>query len=247
MLTEDELTRYDRQIIIRGFGEAGQEKLKKAKVFIAGAGGLGTIIATYLAAGGIGTIRIVDNDTIELSNLNRQVLHWDDDTGRDKVDSAREKLTKLNRHVKIEAIKENIVEANVSPLVTGFDAIVDALDNLQTRYLLNKAALVLNIPFFHGAVSNFEGRAMTIIPGKTACLKCLYRGAYPEQKFPVIGVTPAIIGCIQATEVIKYLIGMGQLLTNRMLVYDGLNLKFIEFAVNKDQNCEHCKSLSQEN
>jgi len=240
MLTTEERERYDRQIMIRGFGENGQEKLKRAKVIVAGSGGLGSPISIYLAAAGVGTIRIVDHDRVELSNLNRQVLHWDKDIGRNKVDSATEKLSQLNQSVKIEAVEEMINEANISRLVAGFDLIVDAMDNLPTRYLLNKAAIDNNIPFIHGAVYGLEGRAMTIIPGKTACLKCVYRGLILQEKFPVIGVTPAVIGCIQVTEVIKYITGIGKLLTNRLLVYNGLNMKFREFKVKKDLNCEHC-------
>ncbi len=245
MLTIEELERYKRQISIEGFGEEGQEKLKQAKVFIAGAGGLGSPVSIYLMAAGVGVIRIVDHDRVELSNLNRQVLHWDEDIGRRKIDSALEKLKRLNQGVEIEATEESITEANVLRLVVDFDLIVDAMDNLPTRYLLNKTALERNIPFFHGAVYGFEGRVMTIIPGQTACLKCVYRGRItPQEKFPVIGVTPAVIGCIQATEVIKYIVGIGELLTNRFLVYDGLNLKFTEFKVKKDPNCEHCSHLA---
>ena len=246
MLTTNELERYDRQIMIRGLGEEGQEKLKRAKVIIAGGGGLGSPSSIYLAAAGVGTIRIVDHGSVELSNLNRQVLHWDEDIGRRKVASAAEKLKRLNPGVEIEAIEEVITEVNVSQLVADFDLIVDAMDNLPTRYLLNKAAIDKNIPFFHGAVYGFEGRAMTIIPGKSACLQCVYHGAVtPERKFPVIGVTPAVIGCIQAAEVIKYITGVGELLTNRLLIYDGLNLKFTEFKVKKDPDCEHCGQLAR--
>ncbi len=248
MLTRDELKRYDRQIRIKEFGEEGQEKLKRAKVFIAGAGGLGSPIAIYLTAAGVGTIRIVDHDTVELSNLNRQVLHWHENIGEKKADSAADKLKRLNPWVKIEAIAETITEANISQLVTGFDLIVDAMDNLPTRYLLNKVAIDKNTPFFHGAVYGFEGRAMTIIPGKTACLNCLYHGAVtPKTKFPVIGVTPAVIGCIQATEVIKYILGLDNLLTNRLLIYNALEMKFTEFKVKNDPNCEHCSRLASGN
>ena len=156
MLSKDELERYDRQIMIEGFGREGQEKLKRAKVVIAGGGGLGSPSALYLAAAGIGTIRIVDHGGVELSNLNRQILHWSGDIGRRKVASAAEKLKTLNPEIKIEAVDEMITEANVSQLVAGFDLVVDAMDNLPTRYLLNKAALEKNIPFFHGAVYGFE-------------------------------------------------------------------------------------------
>ena len=240
MLTRDELGRYDRQIIIEGVGEEGQEKLKQAKVFIAGAGGLGSPAAMYLVAAGVGMIRVVDHDRVELSNLNRQVLHWDEDIGKKKVDSAAAKLKRLNPGVTVEAVEEMITEANISRLVADFDLVVDAMDNLPARYLLNKVAIEKNIPFFHGAVHGFEGRAMTILPGKTACLRCVYRGVIPGEKFPVIGVTPAVIGCIQAAEAIKYIVGIGQLLTNRLLVYDGLHMKFTEFKVKKNPNCEHC-------
>jgi molybdopterin/thiamine biosynthesis adenylyltransferase len=240
MLTREELERYDRQIIVRGIGEAGQEKLKRAKVVIAGGGGLGSPAALYLAAAGIGTIRIIDHDKVELSNLNRQILHWDRDRGKRKVDSSAEKLSQFNPGVKIEPVAEMISQDNITSLVAGYDAIVDAMDNLETRFVLNKAAIDNNIPFFHGAVYGFEGRAMTVIPGKTACLKCLYRGLPPQEKFPVIGVTPGVIGCIQATEVIKYIVGTGELLTNRLLAYDGMNMKFTEFKVKRDPNCEHC-------
>ena len=242
MLTPSELERYDRQIMIGEMGEKGQEKLKGSRVAIAGTGGLGSPIAIYLTAAGIGMIRLIDHDQVVLSNLNRQILHWEEDIGRKKVDSARTKLINLNRTVEIEAIADTIKEDNVSKLVDGCDVIVDAMDNLPTRYLLNRCAIEKKIPFFHGAVHGFEGRVMTILPGKTACLRCMYRGPVPQEKFPVIGVAPAIIGMIQATEVIKYLVGMGNLLTNRLLLYDGLKMTFNEFKVNKNPDCDHCGS-----
>ena len=240
MLSGQELTRYDRQIMIPGIGKEGQEKLKRAKIFVAGAGGLGSPVAIYLAASGIGSLRIVDHDRVELSNLNRQVLHWEEDLQKEKVLSAGDKLRKLNRHVDIETMNKTITEENIQDLLKGCDAIVDAMDNLPTRYILNRAALDKGIPFFHGAVRAFEGRVMTVAPGNFACLRCLYRGPVPQDKFPVIGVTPAIVGCIQATEVIKYIVGVGELLLNRLLIYDGLNMKFTEFAVKKNPKCDHC-------
>ena len=242
MLTPEERERYDRQLKIKEIGDDEQEKLKQAKVIIAGSGGLGSPAAIYLAAAGVGTIRIVDHDKVELSNLNRQILHWDKDIGRNKVDSAAEKLNQLNPRIKIEAVQETIDEANASRLVAGFDLIVDGLDNLPTRYLLNKAAIENDIPFIHGTVYGLEGRAMTIIPGKTACLKCVYRALIPPGKCPALGTVPAVIGCIQATEAIKYIMGIGKLLTNRLLIYDGLNMKFTELVTRRDPNCEHCGS-----
>jgi adenylyltransferase/sulfurtransferase len=142
--------------------------------------------------------------------------------------------------VDIETMNKTITEENIQDLLKGCDAIVDAMDNLPTRYILNRAAIDKGIPFFHGAVRAFEGRVMTVVPGDAACLRCLYRGPVDKEKFPVIGVTPAIVGCIQATEVIKYIVGMGELLLNRLLIYDGLNMKFTEFAVKKNPNCDHC-------
>jgi molybdopterin-synthase adenylyltransferase len=244
MLTPSERERYDRQIMIGEIGEEGQKKLKRSRVVIAGGGGLGSPIAIYLAAAGIGMIRMIDHDQVALSNLNRQILHWEEDIGRKKVDSASSKLKKLNSTVNIEAMAETITESNVSRLVEGCDVIVDAMDNLPTRYLLNRCAMKKKLPFFHGAVHGFEGRTMTILPGETACLRCLYRGPVPQEKFPVIGVAPAVIGCLQATEVIKYLVGAGNLLTNRLLIYDGLKMVFNEFTVNRNPDCDHCGSLA---
>ena len=243
MFTPSERERYDRQIMIKEIGQKGQERLKRSRVVIAGAGGLGSPIALYLTAAGIGMIRVIDHDQVELSNLNRQILHWEEDIGRKKVDSAKKKLTNLNSAAEIETIGETITEDNVSQLVNGCDVIVDAMDNLPTRYILNRCAIERNIPFFHGAVHGFEGRVMTIIPGKTACLRCMYRGPVPQEKFPVIGVAPAVIGSIQATEVIKYLVGIGKLLINRFLMYNGLEVTFSEFTVNKNPHCDHCGSL----
>ena len=240
MLTRDETERYSRQTMIVEIGKEGQEKLKKTRVFIAGAGGLGSSVAIYLTAAGIGNIRIVDHDTVELSNLNRQVLHWDRDIGNKKIVSAKGKLKRLNHNVKIDAIGERITENNISQFAANCDLTVDAMDNLPIRYLLNKVALEKNTPLFHGAVYGFEGRVMTIIPYKTACLRCVYRGVMPGDKFPVIGTTPAVIGSIQATEVIKYVLGIGELLTGRLLIYNGLDMQFTEFKTKKDPQCEHC-------
>ena len=240
MLTKEELVRYERQIIMPEWGEAGQEKLKKSKVLVAGAGGLGSAILTYLAVAGVGKIRIIDGDKVELGNLNRQMLHSDKDVGRAKVDSAKERLEALNPDIQIETICEVITEGNVFDLVADYP-IVDAMDNLPTRHLLNSVAVRRCLPLFHGAVYGFEGRATTIIPGKTPCLRCLYQGVLPG-KIPVVGVTPAVIGCVQATEVIKYILGIGEMLVGRLLVYDGLSMRFTELKLRKDPECEVCRA-----
>jgi molybdopterin-synthase adenylyltransferase len=243
MLTEKELQRYDRQIMFQGFGPEGQEKLKNAKVFLAGVGGLGTPIAFYLAAAGVGTIILADHDTVDLSNLNRQILHWEENIGQLKVDSAAGKLRRFNSNINIRTAAGTIDESNAEKLIGDADVVIDAMDNLPTRYLLNQTAVTKGIPFIHGAVYGFEGRAMTVLPGKSACLNCLYHGAaVPKTKFPVIGVTPAVIGCIQATEAIKYIVGLGDLLAGRLLNYDGLTMRFNEFKINRDPECPVCKN-----
>lgn len=241
MLSAEELERYKRQIMIQGMGEEGQEKLKKARVLVAGAGGLGSPAALYLAAAGVGNLRIVDSDAVELSNLNRQILHWTRDIGVNKVDSGGGKLKELNPEITVETLKLRITGENISELVKGCDLILDAMDNLETRYLLNRAGIEAKIPLCHGAVRGFEGRAMTIIPGKSACMMCIYQGARLHEKIPIIGVTAGIIACIQAAEAIKYLTGIGQLLTGRFLVYDGLNMRFNEVRVSRNPECRHCR------
>lgn len=241
MLTESELNRYQRQIKI--IGDVGQEKLKKTKVLIAGAGGLGSVISVYVAVAGIGTIRIVDHDVVELSNLNRQILHWDLDVGREKTESARDKLQSINPDVEVETIFTTIDGDNVNDLVGDSDLIIDAMDNFPVRYLLNKTALMKNIPLFHGAISGFNGQATSIIPGETACLRCIFPKAPPTKTFPVIGTTCGIVGCIQATEAIKYILGMGELLKSRLLLWDGLNARTDEIPIVRNPDCDDCKTI----
>ncbi|MFC1978694.1 ThiF family adenylyltransferase [Chloroflexota bacterium] len=240
MLSERELEKYDRQMMIKGFGIEGQRKLKQAKVLIAGAGGLGSPISVYLTVAGVGNITIVDYDTVALSNLNRQINHWDKDVDRKKVDSAREKLLGLNSDIIVKAVAEKITADNVDDIVGDNDLIVDAMDNVPTRLLLNQVAIKKNMPIFHGAVYGFDGRVTTIIPSRTPCLRCLYPQIPPSSKFPVVGVTPAVIGCIQAAEVIKYIVGIGELLAGRILIYDGLKSKFMHIDVKRKMGCDAC-------
>lgn len=242
-----ERERYDRQIMLPEVGERGQEKLKNARAVIVGAGGLGSPAALYLAAAGIGGIRLIDHDTVELSNLNRQILHGTDDIGQSKITSAAARINALNPHVILEIISETVTADNVSRLVTGSDLIVDALDNLETRFVLNRAAIAHRLPFFHGAVSGFKGRAMTIIPYQSACLGCLYKGPVKNEKVPVVGVASAVIGSILATEALKYLLRLGDLLTGRLLIYDGLKLKFDELQIKKNPQCEYCGKEREKN
>ncbi len=238
MLSEREQERYKRQIM--SFGQEGQERLKKAHVFIAGAGGLGSPISLYLAVAGVGRITIVDMDVVDQSNLNRQILHFDRDIGRKKTASAEEKLREINPDIMVNAIDVKIDETNAAYLVGGADGIVDAMDNYPIRYLLNDVAIAKEIPLFHGGIRGFYGQATTIIPGKTPCLKCIFPKAPPGEVFPVVGVTPGLIGMVQATEVLKYLLGIGDLLMGRLFIWDGMQAKADEICVKRNPGCEAC-------
>ncbi|MCX6693086.1 MAG: HesA/MoeB/ThiF family protein [Methanomicrobiales archaeon] len=241
MLSQQETERYQRQMLL--FGERGQQALKDSSVLIAGAGGLGSPVAYYLAVAGVGHIRIVDDDRVERSNLNRQILHWEEDIGVLKVDSAREKLAQINPDIIIDARETTIDAQSIGPLLIGMDLIVDAMDNYPTRYLLNSAAIDRTIPLIHGAIHGLSGQVTTVIPGKTACLRCLFPHPPPSEVFPVIGVAPGIIGLIQAHEVLKYLLGIGTLLENRLLLWDGLSCMLEELRVERDPQCEDCSGI----
>ncbi|MEW6104435.1 MAG: HesA/MoeB/ThiF family protein [bacterium] len=238
MLTNSEKIRYTRQILL--FKEENQIKLKGAKIFVAGVGGLGCPASMYLAVAGIGKIKIIDKDRVDLSNLNRQVLHWEKDINKAKVSSAIEKLKSINPDIEIEAIDGEITEENAISLINGCDGIFDAMDNFETRFILNKVALDLKIPLFHGSIYGLEGRATTIIPGRTVCLNCIFREAPPKETFPVIGTTPGLIAMIQATEVIKYFTSLGKLLENRYFIYNGIDMTFRELKLKKDPDCLVC-------
>jgi adenylyltransferase/sulfurtransferase len=239
-LHERELSRYSRQILL--FGEVGQQRLKDATVFIAGAGGLGCPVALYLAAAGIGEIRIADRDEVELTNLNRQVLHREQDISRKKTDSALEKLLDLNSEISIRAFGVEICEQNALELVGDADLIIDALDTFEARYLLNRIAVQGGIPLIHGAIRGFEGQATTIIPGKTPCFRCIFPHPPPPEICPVIGVTAGIIGSIQANEAVKYLLGMDGLLAGRLLIWNGACTEMETIPVERDPACPDCGS-----
>jgi len=225
------------------FGDEGQERLKKAHIFIAGAGGLGSPVSLYLAVAGIGTITIADMDEVDRSNLNRQILHFDRDIGRKKTASAEEKLKEINPDITVNAVDMKIEETNAANLVGKADGIVDALDNYPTRYILNDVAIAKKIPLFHGGIRGFYGQVTTIIPGKTPCLKCIFPKAPPKEVFPVVGVTPGIIGILQANEVIKYLLGSGLLLMGRLFIWDGMQAHADEICVERNPACVACGSV----
>jgi adenylyltransferase/sulfurtransferase len=199
----------------------------------------------YLAVAGIGKITHADHDSVELSNLNRQVLHWDTDVGRPKTGSAEEKLRAMNPDITIRAIDRTIDGSNVATVTKGQDVIVDAMDNFPTRYDLNQAAIRHRIPFIHGAIRGFDGQVMTVIPGQTACLRCIFPTAPPKEQFPAIGVTAGIVGLIQANEVIKYLLGTGELLENRLLIWDGLRSTLDTIDVTRNPRCPDCGEMEE--
>jgi len=238
MITERERERYRRQILL--FGEGGQERLKEAEICIAGVGGLGSPVAMYLAVAGVGTLTVVDSDVVDLTNLNRQVLHHDRNIGEKKVASAQENLGEINPDITVRAIDARIDEGNAAKLVGRADGIVDCLDNYPARYILNLVALGRGIPLFHGAIRGMYGQATTIIPGKTPCLSCIFPRPPPAEVFPVVGVTPGLIGMVQATEVIKYLLGTGDLLAGRLFLWDGLQGQATEICVERNPACEAC-------
>ena len=239
-----EFKRYSRQMIIRGFGKAGQLRLKAAHVIVAGLGGLGSPASMYLVAAGVGHLTIIDAQRVELSNLNRQVLHWPPDVKRSKAESAVEKLHAMNPSVKIDAKLEKITQNNVDGLLRGADVVVDGTDNYRTRYLLNEACVCARRPFVHGAVEGFVGQLTTIVPGKGPCLRCIVPKEPPRKlTFPVLGATPGVIGCMQAMETIKLLTGIGKPLIGRMLLFDGESSSFEEIEVRRYPDCPTCGGI----
>ena len=244
MLDEAELERYDRQMRIRGFGLEGQEKLKKARVAIVGLGGLGCPTALYLAAAGVGFLRLIDGGHVELSNLNRQVLYRDSDIGRPKAIAAAEKLREVNPHVRIEPLAAYLDEENALDLLGGVDLVLDGLDNWRTRFIVNEACVRLGIPFVHAGVRAFYGQVITIVPGRGPCLRCIVKAVPPEERdVPVIGATSAVIASIQVLEAIKLITGLGRPLIGRLLILDGLEMRFEEVLVRRDEGCPVCGTV----
>lgn len=230
--------RYQRQISI--IGDEGQRRLNDSTVFIAGAGGLGSPAAFYLAAAGVGKIRVADSDLVEVTNLNRQILHTSERIGMPKVLSAKKTLETLNPEIHVEAFHEVIDEKSVQRLIGDSDIIVDAMDNFSARYVLNKAAFDLHIPLMHGAVSGFSGQATLIIPNKTPCLSCIFPKAETSVTQPILGTTAGVIGSIQAEEVIKYLTDTGETLAGKLLLWDGKVNQMDLFTVKKSTQCCVC-------
>ncbi|GAB4215134.1 MAG: molybdopterin-synthase adenylyltransferase MoeB [Sandaracinaceae bacterium] len=246
-LTPDQLERYSRHILLPEVGERGQERLLRGKVLLLGAGGLGSPAALYLAAAGVGTLGIVDNDRVDASNLQRQVLHGTDRVGTPKVESAEKTLRNLNPDVKVIRFQERLTSDNADRIFDqGWDVIVDGLDNFPTRYLVNDASVWKRIPVVHGSIFRFDGQVTTFWPHKGPCYRCLYPEPPPPHLAPscaeagVLGILPGVVGTIQATEAIKILLGQGEPLVGRLLTYDSLKMQFRTLKLRRDKACPVC-------
>jgi len=244
--TSKQIERYSRHIILPEVGGEGQLKIMKGKVLVLGVGGLGSPAALYLAAAGVGTLGIVDNDKVDITNLQRQVLHFTDDVDRYKTDSAAEKLRKLNPEIKVKDYRLKISSENIRDLIKEYDVVVDGTDNFPTRFLVNDACYFEKKPLVHGAILRFEGQVMTIIPDEGPCYRCIYREPPPVGMVPscqqagVIGSVAGIVGTIQANEAIKILLGVGETLKERLLVIDALAANFRQIKTKKDPRCPLC-------
>jgi molybdopterin/thiamine biosynthesis adenylyltransferase len=240
-LTEEDLVRYDRQILYPAFGEEGQRKLRQAHVLIAGVGGLGSPVAIYLACAGVGKLTVVDWDVVELSNLNRQILHGEADIGEQKVISAAQKIEKLNSTVEVNSLAVKITAENFSGLLQGVDLVMDCMDNMATRFILNEGCVKAGIPLIHGGIYGMMGEITTIIPGQTPCLECIFpRDVEGESPFPVFGFTPALIASLQVMEATKLLAGIGELLAGKMLYVRGEETMFMTVDLEKNKECRVC-------
>jgi molybdopterin/thiamine biosynthesis adenylyltransferase len=235
--------RYIRQIPL--IGEEGQDRLARAEVCICGVGGLGSPVALYLAAAGIGTLHLIDEDLVEMSNLNRQILHRSSTLGMPKVASARMQILELNPGVRVRCSADRIVEGNAPDLIGQADIVIDALDNYEARYILNRAARRVAVPLVHGAVSGFWGQATTLLPGSGPCLQCAVPHPPPEDLHPVLGAVAGVIGSIQALEAIKYLTGTGRLLSEKMLLWDGFRCECELLPLERDSQCRTCGNGTQ--
>ncbi len=250
-LDATQLDRYSRHVIMDEIGPDGQQRLLEGSVLVVGAGGLGSPAIQYLAAAGVGQLGIVDDDVVERSNLQRQIIHADADVGRPKVDSAADYVTALNPDIDVEAHETRLTAANVADLAGEYDIVLDASDNFATRYLLNDHCVLTNTPLSHGAIYRFEGQVTTFTNDRgegesPPCYRCLFPEAPEPGTVPncattgVLGVLPGTVGCIQATEVVKYLLGTGELLEGRLLMYDAMDMRFEAVEMRSNPACPVC-------
>ncbi len=244
-LTEEQIQRYSRHILLQDVGVEGQEKILNAKVLVVGAGGLGAPVSLYLAAAGIGRIGIIDADVVDLSNLQRQVIHFTKDVGASKVESAKEKILAINPDVKVDTYYEFLHSGNALDIIKEYDFIVDGTDNFPVKFLINDACVMAGKPFSHGGILRFNGQTFTYLPG-TACYRCMFKEPPPVGAVPtcsqagVLGAIAGMLGTIQAAETLKYFIGVGELLTDRLLTFDAKTMLFRTIPVKHRSTCAVC-------
>jgi len=245
-LTDRQVERYSRQIILQQVGGKGQQRLLAARVLVIGAGGLGSPVALYLAAAGIGTIGIVDGDRVDVTNLQRQIIHHTCDIGVEKVESAAAKMRAINPDVEVRTYSQRVTAANIMDIVSDYDFVIDGTDNFAAKFLINDACCLAKRPFSHAGILRFEGQLTTILPGTSACYRCVFHQPPPTNAVPscsqagVLGTVAGVIGCLQATEAIKYLLGIGQLLTDAILVFDAMTCTFRRIPVRRADDCPVC-------
>ena len=244
--SEEQITRYSRHILLPEVGGKGQQKIAQAKVLVIGAGGLGSPAGLYLAAAGIGTLGFIDHDTVDRSNLQRQVLHHTPDIGQAKVQSAKEKISLLNPDVTVDTHQDRLHAGNALDYLTPYDVVIDGVDSFPAKFLINDACYLTNTPLIHGGILRFEGRVFSILPGQSACYRCIFNQPPPSGLVPscqeagIIGVVAGIIGTIQATEALKLILGIGEPLTDRILDFDARNTAFREIRTKRNPKCPLC-------
>jgi molybdopterin/thiamine biosynthesis adenylyltransferase len=243
---ETSLQRYSRNIILKEVGVEGQIKLRMGSVLVIGAGGLGSPALLYLAAAGVGRIGIVDLDRVDMTNLQRQIIHFTPDIGKPKTLSAKEKILKLNPDVKVETYDVLLTSENIREIIKNYDFVIDGTDNFRSKFLINDACFFEKKPLSHGGILRFTGQTMTIIPGESVCYRCVFSSPPPRNAVPtcsqagILGSVAGILGTIQATEALKFLIGVGELLTNTLLTFDAKNFQFRKVSLRKNENCRIC-------
>lgn len=245
-LSEEQLKRYNRHIVLKEIGLEGQAKILAAKVLIIGIGGLGSPVALYLAAAGVGTLGLVDGDKVDISNLQRQVIHFTEDIEVEKVASAARKMKALNPDIKINTYPEYAKSQNILQIIQDYDFVIDGTDNFSSKFLINDACVKAKVPYSHGGVLRFHGEVMTVIPGETACYRCVFdqpppMGAVPGTKeVGVLGSTAGMLGTIQATEALKFIVGTGGLLTDQFFTFNTKEMDFHKIKIKRQKNCPIC-------